>query len=218
MDIRFHEKVSIPVGKVTVEGELTIPLKAEAIVIFSHGSGSSRFSKRNLAVAKYLQQKNIGTLLFDLLTEDEDMHYHNRFDIALLTKRLAGATEWLERLPAAKNCRIGYFGASTGAAAALHAAALLPSVKAVVSRGGRPDLAMEALHIVETPTLLIVGSLDYDVLKLNQQAYAKLECIKHLEVMEGATHLFEEQGMIDKVAELAAAWFRKYLQPATVLY
>jgi dienelactone hydrolase len=195
---------------------LIIPLKADAIVIFSHGSGSSRFSKRNQAVAKYIQQKNMGTWLFDLLTKEEDQHYHNRFDINLLTKRLAGATEWLERLPAAKNCRIGYFGASTGAASALQAAALLPSVKAVVSRGGRPDLAMDVLRNVEAPTLLIVGSLDYDVLKLNQQAYITLECIKKLEIVKGATHLFEEQGMMEIVAELAAGWFGKYLKQVSV--
>ena len=123
MDFRFHKEVNIPVGKVTLKGELVIPLKAKAIIIFSHGSGSSRFSKRNQMVAKYLHEKNFGTLLFDLLTEEEDKHYHNRFDIDLLTKRLAGATEWLEELPAAKDCRIGYFGASTGAASALKAAA-----------------------------------------------------------------------------------------------
>jgi pimeloyl-ACP methyl ester carboxylesterase len=216
MDIRFHEDVKIRMGKITVEGELTIPWKAETMVVFSHGSGSSRFSKRNQAVAKYLQQKNIGTLLFDLLTEEEDRHYHNRFDIELLTKRLAGATEWLEKFPAAKNCRIGYFGASTGAASALKAAAYLPSVKAVVSRGGRPDLAMDILPEVEVPTLLIVGSLDYDVLKLNQQALNKLECIKKLELVDGATHLFEEQGKMEIVAALAAGWFEKYLKPANV--
>jgi dienelactone hydrolase len=216
MEIRFHGDVSIPIGKVTVEGELTIPLKADAIVIFSHGSGSSRFSKRNQAVAKYLQQKYIGTLLFDLLTEEEDQHYHNRFDIDLLTKRLAGATEWLERLPAAKDSRIGFFGASTGAASALKAAAILKNIGAVVSRGGRPDLAKESLEKVEAPTLLIVGSLDYDVIKLNQEAFRQLRCEKNLEVIEGATHLFEEQGKMEKVCEIAAEWFERFLQPVAV--
>lgn len=213
MDVRFHKEVSIPVGKVTLKGELLIPLKSTAIIIFSHGSGSSRFSKRNQLVAKYLQGKNFGTLLFDLLTEEEDTHYHNRFDIELLTKRLAGATEWLEELPAAKNCRIGYFGASTGAASALRAAAILPGISAVVSRGGRPDMAMDDLHLVDAPVLLMVGSLDYDVLQLNKEAYSQLECEKKLEVIEGASHLFEEQGMMERVCEKAAAWFEKYLYP-----
>jgi len=216
MEEHFHKEVNIPVGKVTVHGELIIPEKAKAIVIFSHGSGSSRFSKRNQQVAKYLQGKKLGTLLFDLLSEEEDQFYHNRFDIDLLTKRLAGATEWLERLPAAKDCRIGYFGASTGAASALKAAAFLPHIGAVVSRGGRPDLAMNNLPNVEAPTLLIVGSLDDDVLQLNKEAYEKLECEKKLEVVEGATHLFEEPGTMEIVSQLAGNWFEKYLTPVTV--
>ena len=154
--------------------------------------------------------------MFDLLTEEEDLHYQNRFNIDLLTKRLAGATEWLERLPAAKDCRIGYFGASTGAASALKAAAVSPHINAVVSRGGRPDLAMDDLHRVEAPTLLIVGSLDYDVLQLNKEAYMQLECEKKLEVVEGATHLFEESGKMEIVSELAGNWFEKYLNPVTI--
>ena len=216
MDIRFHKQVSIPVSNVILKGELYIPLKAKAIIVFSHGSGSSRFSKRNQMVAKYLQEKISEHLLFDLLTEQEDLHYHNRFDINLLTKRLAGATEWLERLPAARDCRIGYFGASTGAASALKAASILPNISVVVSRGGRPDLAMDDLQNVEAPTLLIVGSLDYDVLQLNKKAFSKLKCKKKLEVVEGATHLFEEQGTMEKVCELAEAWFEKYLNPSLV--
>ena len=216
MDIRFHKQVSIPVSNVILKGELYIPSKAKAIIVFSHGSGSSRLSKRNQMVAKYLQEKNFGTLLFDLLTEQEDLHYHNRFNINLLTKRLAGATEWLERLPAARDCRIGYFGASTGAASALKAASILPNISVVVSRGGRPDLAMDDLENVEAPTLLIVGSLDYDVLQLNKKAYAKLKCEKKLEMVEGATHLIEEQGTMEKVCELAEEWFEKYLNPALV--
>ena len=215
MDLRFHKEVSIPVGKVTLKGELVIPLKSTAIIIFSHGSGSSRLSSRNQMVAKYLQQKNFGTLLFDLLTEEEDQHYHNRFDIDLLTKRLAGATEWLEELPAAKNCRIGYFGASTGAASALRAGAILPNIAAIVSRGGRPDMAMDELHLVEAPVLLIVGSLDYDVLQLNKEAYIRLECEKKFEVIEGASHLFEEQGAMEQVCDRAAAWFEKWLHPVS---
>ena len=213
MDLRFHKEVSITIGRKTIKGELFIPLKAKTIIIFSHGSGSSRFSKRNQVVAKYLNEKNLGTLLFDLLTEDEDKHYHNRFDIDLLTKRLVGATEWMERLPAAKDFHIGYFGASTGAASALQAAAYLTEVSAVVSRGGRPDLAMNNLPKVKAPTLLIVGSLDYDVLQLNKEAYIQLQCEKKLEVVEGATHLFGEPGKMEIVSELAGNWFKKYLNP-----
>ncbi|MDP4283687.1 MAG: dienelactone hydrolase family protein [Bacteroidota bacterium] len=211
MDLRFHQEVNIQAGNVTVQGELIIPKEASGIVIFSHGSGSSRFSIRNQKVAKYLHKKNMGTLLFDLLTIEEDKEYTNRFNIDLLTKRLAGATEWLERLSAAKDCRIGYFGASTGAASALKAASYLPQVKVVVSRGGRPDLAMNDLPKVEAPTLLIVGSLDYNVLQLNEAAFEKLKCEKKLEVVEGATHLFEEPGKMEIVSELAGKWFEKYL-------
>ncbi len=211
MDFRLNRETDIPLGNVTVQGELIIPLKANAIVIFSHGSGSSRFSSRNRQVASYLQGKNIGTLLFDLLTGEEDEDYSNRFDINLLSKRLAGATEWLERLPAAKECRIGYFGASTGAASALRAAAYLPQIAAVVSRGGRPDLAIDVLPGVQAPTLLIVGSLDHEVVEMNKEAYAKLQCEKRLELVEGATHLFEEPGKMEIVSELAGNWFEKHL-------
>jgi len=211
MDFRLNRETEIPLGNVTVQGELIIPLKANAIVIFSHGSGSSRFSSRNRQVAGYLQGRNIGTLLFDLLTGEEDEDYSNRFDINLLSKRLAGATEWLERLPAAKECRIGYFGASTGAASALRAAAYLPQIAAVVSRGGRPDLAIDVLPGVQAPTLLIVGSLDHEVVEMNKEAYAKLQCEKRLELVEGATHLFEEPGKMEIVSELAGNWFEKHL-------
>ena len=216
MDFRVHQEVNISVGKVTLPGELIIPLNARAIIIFSHGSGSSRFSKRNQMVAKYLHKKSFGTLLFDLLTEEEDVHYYKRFDIDLLTKRLAGATEWLERLPAAKDCRIGYFGASTGAASALKAAAFLPQICSVVSRGGRPDLSMENLPQVEAPTLLIVGSLDFDVLNLNKEAYIQLGGEKKLEVVDGATHLFEEPGKMEIVSELAGNWFEKHLTRVSI--
>ncbi|HMU46830.1 MAG TPA: dienelactone hydrolase family protein [Chitinophagaceae bacterium] len=213
MKYRIHKEVEIPVGEVSVKGEIVIPEDAKTIVIFSHGSGSSRKSIRNQQVADYLHQKNFGTLLFDLLTEEEDRYYYNRFDIELLTKRLAGATEWLRELPAAKKSRIGYFGASTGAASALRAAALLPGISAVVSRGGRPDLAMESLHMVEAPVLLIVGELDHDVLLLNRQAYARLKCEKNLAIVQGASHLFEEFGAMEEVCVLAAKWFEKYLEP-----
>ena len=212
METNLHKQVNIPVGKVTLQGELFIPHNAKAIIIFSHGSGSSRFSKRSQMVANYMHTKSIGTLLFDLLTEQEDVHYYNRFDIDLLTKRLAGATEWLQKFPAAKDCRIGFFGASTGAASALKAASVLPNISAVVSRGGRPDLAMDDLHKVKAPTLLIVGSLDGNVLQMNREALAKLQCEKKLEVVQGASHLFEEHGTMDKVCELAGEWFKKYFQ------
>lgn len=215
MKNRFQQEVNIPVEHTVVKGELTIPGNAHAIIIFSHGSGSSRFSKRNQQVARYLQDKNFGTLLFDLLTEEEDLHFYNRFNINLLTKRLAGVTEWLERLPAAKDCRIGYFGASTGAASALKAASMLPVIEAVVSRGGRPDLAMEILPRVKAPVLLIVGSEDHDVLLLNKEALQKLGGRKQMKVVDGATHLFEEPGTMDIVCDLAAGWFEKFLEPAT---
>jgi pimeloyl-ACP methyl ester carboxylesterase len=213
MDYRFHQEVVIPLRNVELKGVLSIPLKARAVIIFSHGSGSSRMSPRNQMVAKTLHEKNFGTLLFDLLTAEEDRHYENRFDIELLTKRLAGATEWLEKLPAARDCGIGYFGASTGAASALKAASYLSQIGAVVSRGGRPDLVLDNLPNVDVPTLLIVGSLDYDVLKLNKEAFVQLGGAKKLEVIEGATHLFEETGKMEKVTGLAVGWFEKYLQP-----
>jgi pimeloyl-ACP methyl ester carboxylesterase len=216
MNQQFHNEVSISVENVVLKGDLIIPASSNAIVLFSHGSGSSRFSKRNREVAEYLQSKNFGTLLLDLLTEVEDTIYSNRFNIDLLAKRLAGATAWLEKFPAAKNHRIGYFGASTGAASALQAAAQLPEIAAVVSRGGRPDLAMNYLEQVSAPTLLIVGSLDKYVIQLNEKAYHRLNCTKELVIVEGASHLFEEAGKMDKVSRLATSWFEKYLQPINV--
>lgn len=209
----YQKEVSIPVGEVILQGELIIPQEAEAIVIFSHGSGSSRFSVRNRMVATHLQKENFGTLLFDLLTSEEDEEYKNRFNIDLLTQRLAGATLWLEELAVAKDRHIGYFGASTGAASALKAAALLPQIGAVVSRGGRPDLAMNSLQMVKAPTLLIVGGLDQDVLELNKEAFAQLGGEKKLEVVGGASHLFEEAGKMEIVSALATNWFEKYLVP-----
>jgi len=209
----YQKEVSIPVGKVVLQGELIMPPEAEAIIIFSHGSGSSRFSVRNRMVATHLQKENFGTLLFDLLTGEEDEEYNNRFNIDLLTQRLAGATLWLEELAVAKDRPIGYFGASTGAASALKAAALLPQIGAVVSRGGRPDLAMDSLRLVKAPTLLIVGGLDRDVLDLNKQAFTQLGGEKKLEVVGGASHLFEETGKMEIVSALAANWFEKYLMP-----
>ncbi len=216
MDIRFHGEVNIPAGKVMLKGDLLIPRKAKGIVLFSHGSGSSRFSSRNRMVAQHLNKNNFGTLLLDLLTTDEDIHYHNRFDIDLLTRRLIAATEWLREQENTAGCQYAFFGASTGAASALKAAAYLPWITAVVSRGGRPDLALDVLENVEAPTLLIVGSLDFDVWELNKQAYKRLNCEKKLEVIAGATHLFEEPGKMLEVAETATGWFKKYLQHTPV--
>lgn len=206
--------VRIPAGEVGLDGELVLPASASGVVAFAHGSGSSRFSPRNTYVAEVLQQQGIATLLFDLLTREEDRDYETRFDIALLTRRLLAATAWLQANPATQKLRIGYFGASTGAAAALQAAAQMgDKVAAVVSRGGRPDLAGEtALGRVKAPTLLIVGGADYGVIELNQQAHALLHCEKELILIPHATHLFEEPGTLKQAAHNAAEWFIHHLQ------
>ncbi|GAB2981409.1 hypothetical protein GCM10027049_16780 [Mucilaginibacter puniceus] len=211
METKYQNQVSIPSDSVRLKGELFIPNNPKAIIIFSHGSGSSRFSKRNQQVATYLQTHGFGTLLFDLLTPEEDRNYYNRFAIDLLKERLIAATLWLEKLPAAKDLSIGYFGASTGAASALKAAAILTEVFAVVCRGGRPDLAQEELSSVQSPTLLIVGNLDPQVLEFNREAFQDLKCEKNLAIIEGATHLFEEPGKLEMVAELATGWFKNHI-------
>lgn len=216
MEFIFQNELTIPVAGAAVKGELTIPIGAKAIIVFSHGSGSSRFSKRNQFVARLLQKRKFGTLLFDLLTEEEDKYYYSRFNINLLSKRLIDATKWLQRFPYAKGYAVGYFGASTGAASALKAAAVINEVGAVVSRGGRPDMAMDVIAEVTAPTILIVGSRDEEVLELNMQAYKKMKCIKKLEVIEGAAHLFEEPGKLEIVAKVAADWFEKYLLEVSV--
>ena len=205
--------VHIPAGRVELDGELILPPSAKSVVLFAHGSGSSRFSPRNTYVAEVLQQHGIGTLLFDLLTREEDQDYETRFDIALLTQRLLAATAWLQANPKTQALHLGHFGASTGAAAALQAAAKMGNrIAAVVSRGGRPDLAGEiALSRVSAPTLLIVGGEDYGVIELNQQAYALLDCEKKLTLIPGATHLFEEPGTLQQVARRAADWFTQHL-------
>lgn len=205
--------VRISFGSVELDGELILPPSAKGVVLFAHGSGSSRFSPRNTYVAEVLQQRGIGTLLFDLLTREEDQDYETRFNIALLTRRLLAATAWLQSNPDTQTLRLGYFGASTGAVAALQAAAQMgDKVSAVVSRGGRPDLAGEAaLSRVNAPTLLIVGSADYGVIELNQQAYALLNCEKKLTLIPGATHLFEETGTLQQAAHSAADWFVQHL-------
>ena len=206
--------VKIPAGSVELDGELVLPPSASGVVLFAHGSGSSRFSPRNTFVAEVLQQQGIGTLLFDLLTRTEDQDYTMRFDIDLLTRRLLATTAWFQAEPKTKTLHIGYFGASTGAAAALQAAAEMESaIAAVVSRGGRPDLAGEiALSQVTAPTLLIVGGEDYGVIELNKQAYALMKCEKKLTLVPGATHLFEEPGTLEQAAQYATNWFLKYLQ------
>ncbi len=215
--MRFNREVDIPLRDVRLRGELIIPADATGIIIFSHGSGSSRYSHRNRFVASRLHGHGLGTLLLDLLTPEEDMNYSNRFDIQLLTKRLVGAILWLEKQPDAADCRIGLFGASTGAASAMRAAVLLPQIGAVVSRGGRPDMAFSDLSLLSAPTLLIVGGLDTQVLLYNRLAYAELGGIRKLEVVEGATHLFEEPGALNRVAELAADWYEKHLLHTLVM-
>ena len=207
-------EVQIPAAKVSLPGTLTLPDNPLGVVAFAHGSGSSRHSPRNRYVAEVLHQHRIATLLFDLLTPREDQTYETRFDIALLTERLLAALAWLEGTEETKGMTIGCFGASTGAAAALQAAAKHPGVAAVVSRGGRPDLAgPQALTLVRAPTLLIVGGWDGGVIDLNRQAYALLQCEKQLEIVPGATHLFEEPGTLEQAAEHAARWFEKHLRP-----
>lgn len=209
--------VHIPAGNVSVEGMLEIPEQANGLVLFAHGSGSSRHSPRNNYVAGVLREAGIGTLLMDLLSPAEDQDYAQRFDIGLLTERLLTATRWVASQPATQTLPLGFFGASTGAAAALEAAAVLGAdAKAVVSRGGRPDLASrQALMSVSAPTLLLVGGEDDIVIDLNRQAYAQLRCEKKLVIVPGATHLFEEPGTLEQVAHLAADWFSRYLpQPA----
>ena len=208
-----RELVHIQAGQAQLEGNLALPDGARGVVLFAHGSGSSRFSPRNNFVARDLFDAGVGSLLIDLLTPAEDADYRTRFDIPLLTTRLTAASNWLQKYPATQALKIGYFGASTGAAAALQAAAELgDKIAAVVSRGGRPDLAGgHFLARVSAPTLLIVGGDDDVVIQLNEQAYAQLRCTKELVIVPGATHLFEEPGTLEQVARHAAAWFKRYL-------
>src|SRR6266446_8012552 len=206
--------IEIRSGSVQLSGDLSIPAGARGLVVFAHGSGSSRHSPRNQFVARTIREAGVGTLLFDLLTKEEeavDVHTaHLRFDIGLLAERLIDATYWVKGEFHYLN--VGYFGSSTGGGAALVAAAELgDSVGAVVSRGGRPDLAGDALPKVESPTLLIVGGLDYPVIEMNEAALAHLRCEKELKIVPGATHLFEEPGTLEQVANLAAEWFQQHL-------
>jgi putative phosphoribosyl transferase len=209
--------VTIPVGEAAINGDLAVPREARGIVVFAHGSGSGRQSPRNQHVAAELNDAGLATLLIDLLTVEEEridlQTAELRFDIELLAERLLAVTDWLASHEEAKTLRIGYFGASTGAAAALIGAAeRIDTVGAVVSRGGRPDLAGPALARVQAPTLLIVGGLDETVLELNRRSLDLLECERDLEIVPGATHLFEEPGKLDEVARLARAWFERHLQ------
>ncbi|MDZ4210665.1 MAG: alpha/beta family hydrolase [Methylotenera sp.] len=219
MPATIEKLVRIPVDDVNIEGMLKLPDNARGIVLFAHGSGSGRHSSRNNYVAQVLINRGIGTLLMDLLTPEEGMDYQARFDIPLLTSRLLAATHWVKTEELTKNLLIGYFGASTGAAAALQAAAVLSDgtvfsdyISAVVSRGGRPDLAEQNyLEKVRAPTLLLVGGLDDVVIELNREAYKLMHNKKELSIIPGATHLFEESGTLEEVAYQAAAWFTQYL-------
>jgi dienelactone hydrolase len=213
-----EQLVRVPAGEVMLDGNLTLPEGSHAIVLFAHGSGSSRHSPRNRYVARLLNEANLSTLLIDLLTLDEEVIDARTaqlcFDIGLLAERLVAATDWLTQFPDTRQLRIGYFGASTGAAAALAAAALRTDVVgAVVSRGGRPDRAGAALMRVQAPTLLIVGENDGQVIQLNREALAQLRCEKQFMIVPGATHLFEEPGALDVVARSASDWFERHLVP-----
>lgn len=212
-----HLPVSVPSGTVTLDGDLSIPPVLKGIVLFAHGSGSSRHSPRNRYVAEFLNEKSLGTLLVDLLTSQEERedeyNARLRFDIGLLTDRVVAIADWLVKQPQATGHTLGLFGASTGAAAALLAAARRPQlVKAVVSRGGRPDLAGPEASLVRAPTLLIVGGRDREVQQMNRDAMEIMKCETKLEIVPGATHLFEEPGTLEKVAKLAADWFTSHLK------
>ncbi|MBZ6497058.1 dienelactone hydrolase family protein [Natrinema longum] len=205
--------VSIPVDDVELEGLLEVPADAPGVVVFAHGSGSSRKSPRNNFVAEVIRDRGLGTLLFDLLTEEEDQYRENRFDIPLLTDRLVAVTEWLWDREDVSDVKIGYFGSSTGAASALRGAARLQGdIDAVVSRGGRVDMASAVLDEVQAPTLFIVGGADTQVLELNRDALARLSCEKDLHVVEGAGHLFAGDGELEDVADVAAGWFAEKLE------
>jgi len=205
--------VDIKINNIILKGSLNVPENAQGIVIFSHGSGSSRLSPRNRHVAEMLCKKGFATLLFDLLTVEEDLEYMNRFNSDLLTKRLEIVTKWVQENESTKGLPIGYFGASTGAASALCAAAHLKNeVKTVVSRGGRPDLAENALQNVESPVLLIVGGNDHIVISLNKDAMKEIRAKKELKIVPNASHLFEEPGTLDEVANLSIEWFKNELK------
>jgi dienelactone hydrolase len=208
----MNKDMSIQFDSIVLPGMLNIPEQTKGLVIFAHGTGSSRLSPRNIFVADYLNRRNIGTLLFDLLTEEEDRVYQSRFDIDLISERLVKTTQWVLKNDQFRDLNLGYFGASTGSAAAFNAAVCLPEeIKAIVSRGGRPDLVINNLSEVKAPSLLIVGGLDDVVLELNYQAYENIRTAKKLVVIPGATHLFEEPGALESVSLEAGDWFEEYL-------
>lgn len=208
----MKENIIIGTKDIALEGILSLPKGAAGLVIFAHGSGSSRFSPRNTYVAGVLQQAGLATLLVDLMTEEEDADYQRRFDIPFLSKRLQSVVKAMKEHPKTKGLPLALFGASTGSASALCVAACMPSdIYAVVSRGGRPDMAMEKLSLVRCPTLLLVGALDDVVIELNEKAFSLLTCEKELIIIEGASHLFEEKGCLEKVAHHAALWFIRHL-------
>lgn len=219
----FHTALNIPADGVSLAGDLVMPQRPGGLVLFVHGSGSSRHSSRNKYVARVLQQANLATLLFDLLTEEEeaiDQHTrHLRFDIGMLARRLIVVTQWMRQYPPTSRLRIGYFGASTGGGAALVAAAHLgDEVSAVVSRGGRPDLAAAALQQVSAPTLLLVGGWDTPVIGMNREAYEQMHCEKSMQVIPAASHLFEEPGKLEEVARLSTEWFVQHFFPGTATH
>ncbi len=213
MKLFFHDTINIPVGRVMLEAELNLPEETGSLLIFSHASSRSRFSRRYQKIAQQLQQKGFGTLLLDLLTEEEDAaYYYTRSDIELLTRRLTGVTEWLERYPATAGLNMGYLAAGTGAAAALKAAYYLPHIQAVVCHGGRPDLADEVLPRLDTPVLLITGNQDKDMLAHNLYAFGKLQCRKKIIQIAGAGQLFVEKNAMAHVTDGAIKWFEHYLK------
>lgn len=209
----MKQELKIKFDHITLTGELSLPENATGLIIFSHGSGSSRFSPRNNFVAQYLNKKGLATFLFDLLTREEDQDPLLRFDVGLLANRLVEVTRFLMKSPLTKDLSLAYFGASTGAASALIAASVLQNkIKVIVSRGGRPDLAMDFIKKVKAPTLLMIGGLDHQVIALNEQAYQNLPGSKCMRVIQGASHLFEEPGALEKVAHYSAEWFVQHFR------
>lgn len=212
MNYIFNGTIKINIGNIVLSGELIIPEKAESLILFSHGSGSSRFSPRNNFVAREFNQQKIGTFLFDLLTSEEDLDFNNRFNIELLTERLIAVTKFVNQKKECSQLKFGYFGASTGAASAFKAAVALPDlIHAIVSRGGRPDFVIDIASKIKAPTLLIVGELDSKVLELNETVFNVLKCEKELKIVKGASHLFEEDGALQTVTFHAKNWFKAHL-------
>lgn len=211
---KTYKEIEIQLGKIHLKGNLRLVPNGKGIILFSHGSGSSRLSSRNNYVADYLLSKGFSSLLFDLLTPQEDANYESRFDIALLTNRLVKVTQWVTKQKDTKYLSIGFFGASTGAASALSAAAQLDAktIKAIVSRGGRPDLAIHVLNTIKIPTLLLVGGCDDVVIELNIKAKKEIRGVCELKIIDGASHLFSEPGKLEQVAEQSSLWFEKYLK------